>query len=262
MAAGLAPRGEEHADREPATQSRADKDQGRSSRSGAVVPAHGGNGCQRALDRDPTVAWTRPAVGEYRLRVVNSRVNGPVGAAFQDHGRLSRAGAIDIEHPTADIHGTADLRKMLPVPRTLCLLVKKPGDHGDCKDACPNGRGGKCCRSQFRRHSVFPLLDTDLLLRVPLLRGSTGQWAPARGRWCCASGPFRPAKARGRVTRISRIGRSEAGWERYVGIRRMHRPSPRPLANGRKRGFTSPSAQTRLRTPVGKGGAPTIGESG
>src|SRR5437899_2009884 len=129
---------------------------------GAVIPAHGGNGCQRALDRDPTVAWTRPAIGEYRLGVSNSRAEGPVGAAFQDHGGLPRASAIDIEHPTADIHRTADLRKMLPIPRTLCLLVKKPGDKGDCKDAGPNGRSGKCCRSQFRRHSVFPSLDTDL----------------------------------------------------------------------------------------------------
>ena len=172
---------------------------------GAVVPAHGGNGCQRALDRNPTVAWTRPAIGEYRLGVLNSRVNGPVGAAFQDHGGLPHAGAIDIEHPTADIHRTADLRKMLPVPRTLCLLVNKPGDKRDCKDAGRNGRGGKCCRSQLRRHRVLQLFDTELLLRVPLLRASTDRGLRPVSAGRRASGRFRPAKPSGRVTPVADI---------------------------------------------------------
>src|SRR5437899_650093 len=87
--------------------------------SGAVVPAHGGEGCQGALDRDPTVARTRSAVGENRLWIVNSRVHGPIGAAFQDHGGLAGARAIDIEHAAADIDGAPDLRIVLPVACTL-----------------------------------------------------------------------------------------------------------------------------------------------
>jgi hypothetical protein len=50
-------------------------------RSGAVVPAHRGDGCQRALDRNPTVARTRPAIGINRLGIVYSAANGPVRAA-------------------------------------------------------------------------------------------------------------------------------------------------------------------------------------
>ena len=59
---------------------------------------------------------------------MNSRAKGPVGAAFQDHGGLAGARAIDIEHTAADIDGTPNLRIALAVACTLRLLKQKPAD--------------------------------------------------------------------------------------------------------------------------------------
>jgi hypothetical protein len=79
----------------------------------------------------------------------------PRGATFKDDGGPPGAGAIDIEHTAAYIHGAADLRKKLPVSRTLRLLVTKPGDEGDRKGTCRNDQAGKYNGSQFRAHRVF-----------------------------------------------------------------------------------------------------------
>jgi hypothetical protein len=62
----------------------------------------------------------------------------PWRAPFQDYNGLLCTGAVEIEHPPANIHTAADLWITISVPRTLCLLLNDTGHHGESEDGHPD----------------------------------------------------------------------------------------------------------------------------
>ena len=116
-----------------------------------IIPARRRGPCQLTLNPYPAVSRPRRAGFEHPPQVIKR----PWGATLKDDGGLPRAGAIDIEFPAADIHGAADLREKLPILRTLCLLVSKPGDERYSNGARPNDQAGKSYGSQLRVHRVL-----------------------------------------------------------------------------------------------------------
>ena len=129
-----------------------------------IIPARRRGFCQFSLNPYPAISWLGGSIFPHHLRV---RQRWPWSATFKYDCGLPRARAVDIERAAADIRGAANLGEELAIPRTLCLLVKKPGDDRDHNGAHPNDQAGNCCCSQLRSHRLLRKLDSDLLLEVP-----------------------------------------------------------------------------------------------